>query len=664
MDAPDAAALAPMHSPQQTISTSTWQAWLEQQVAAPTSAAANDGHAEQASSDNLQSEEGWQHETRPMPVQASALPVAELNAMQSALLRGYSAPSDSSNTQASASSVSTGDPAEAMASGVQQNALMLSAAFAPDSGAAVPSVPGPESEPQGSAEHMQDMARATFAELPTEDLVALMRRASEELSGEQNVTQAEPTQTPRDAAPTGDAPGASDADAAQSAPASAAEPDAAAWNLDEQARLAQAMPARTSASASRVTSFAERLSNLAPQAWQGDALTVDARVHNVDVEEPSSQGAQSLDADGQPTAPAQQTTTPALRANAFAQGAYALHGQADAPQLSAPADADGRIREQDIGQPGEVAVDAKAEAEASDARRSAGKELAAASGNERAADAERGIAAAELSAAPPTPLNPSTSAAPAADAAKPTPQQSQGLEVYASRSGQAALPPDTADTKAPAPQSGAAPADALGKSAAKNKQGPDFAAELTERTQAQPATSSPPPELLGAATRAQSIEGVAPAEGAAVSSPGAAEATQAAAMTTTVTPARLSAQLAANLSDGARRIQLRVAPPGLGTLDIGVHLQGAQVNLTIRGDQPELTRFMQEGMGDLQKNLQQHGLDLGSTDFRGEQQEGGEAQRQQAPTGPRAGLKTANTQASAQTPGARQASAHVIHVLL
>jgi flagellar hook-length control protein FliK len=82
-----------------------------------------------------------------------------------------------------------------------------------------------------------------------------------------------------------------------------------------------------------------------------------------------------------------------------------------------------------------------------------------------------------------------------------------------------------------------------------------------------------------------------------------------------VSAVAVSQELSQAITHGAKRVQMRIVPEGLGELDIKVQMTGQQVHLTIRGDAPELAQLLTHKVEELRQDLQQQGLSLGAMDF-------------------------------------------------
>jgi hypothetical protein len=85
--------------------------------------------------------------------------------------------------------------------------------------------------------------------------------------------------------------------------------------------------------------------------------------------------------------------------------------------------------------------------------------------------------------------------------------------------------------------------------------------------------------------------------------------------TAPVPAAQASQELSAAIGQGARRVQMRVMPEGMGALDIQVQMTGREVHLSIRGDSMELAQTLSQGMRELRADLTSQGLTLGNMDF-------------------------------------------------
>lgn len=636
-DLSDAYKHADASMPQQTISTSTWQAWLEQQVSAAGAEAYPRQQSAKFETDMDQARGATEEGLSPLPSPPSPSATTQWKQTQSALLREEPVAQDSASTRASASSDTTTGTLEA-----EQQQLFASTST--DKQADALRLRVANLSPAEGRITSKDSVPANFAE-PTATSLASTERQTDDAVLPNVGTDPLQYNVQIPSSTFGDAPSPDkDADALPQGP----QKD---WDLAAQTKLAQALPAQASASATLEATFADKLSDFAMSAPQGDESP-----------EPVVTSGRAIELT---RAPQQDDFNVSKETSGVMVPAKAQFKQPDAmvgannDRNTEAADADTQAASEDIEESA-TALSRTAPTK-EDVRLKKAEDLVPVERHDDA-DAQRGVIAAHLTAAPPT--MGSESAASRADTAKTSQKVSQGLEAYNSQARQRRPDADERSSSADAAGAMQAPADATGKAAPKGKSLAGFTTNMAEAADADrqsPTAASHPEAEVAAATRAQSSDGLAVSEGR-VTSLGAAEGAQAAAMTATVTPSRLSAQLAANLSDGARRIQLRVAPPGLGTLDIGVHLQGAQVHLTVRGDQPELTRFMQEGMSDLQKNLQQHGLDLGNTDFRG-----GEGSAEADEKSPRGNLpqnsKAAPPQGRASTSAPRARDAHVINVL-
>ena len=159
-----------------------------------------------------------------------------------------------------------------------------------------------------------------------------------------------------------------------------------------------------------------------------------------------------------------------------------------------------------------------------------------------------------------------------------------------------------------APEATEEPArDLRGLSAGRERFAPEQAAELQEEdgsgVQA-PEEGAAHPGAFQHALRTVNHE-VAPAQ----------DVQQAAEAGPPVPAVAVSQELSQAITHGARRVQMRIVPEGLGELDIKVQMTGQQVHLTIRGDAPELAQLLTHKVQELRQDLQQQGLSLGAMDF-------------------------------------------------
>lgn len=77
----------------------------------------------------------------------------------------------------------------------------------------------------------------------------------------------------------------------------------------------------------------------------------------------------------------------------------------------------------------------------------------------------------------------------------------------------------------------------------------------------------------------------------------------------------VSQELSQAITQGARNVQMRIVPEGLGELNIKVQMTGQNVHLTIRGDAPELAQLLGQKVQELRQDLHNQGLSLEAMDF-------------------------------------------------